>query len=490
MRAVAGAFRDDRAAAGLTLVFALAGLAITGMLLLPTLVSKTSQRNNAREELILARLEDGFRDYVRLNQIIPGTGTWVTAIGSIGGLNVTQVNCVFPEHPDDTTTRRVFVVDDILGGASPVLPYTQTAAGLTGSLTNLLNSRARAMIVSSTKRGLALPISSGFLTQANFDAIWNWNHNPATESPPSGWPSAWTGNGEFLHVKPIYLPNFFSKITLENVKFDLGFLSLPSITPSSATDYYLLDGAPLTLATTLGVIKRRHLVRGDASFNFGSSSLPPLIWYQMEERSGTYATNSGSLGTTAAGTISSGINYGQNGPQPPTYLNFDEKNYCMDFNARTECINTSISPLSNLRAFTLACWVNVSRVSSSRTGLIGQNDAIELGFISSSDVQLWTPSGGDLTVRWPYPGSTWHHIAATGDGSQIKLYFDGVLVGTTTRGTSNYGSSTDRFYVGGAGVFDTPFSSSVYKGKIDEVIVYDRGLNAAEVLSLSIGIIP
>ncbi len=138
----------------------------------------------------------------------------------------------------------------------------------------------------------------------------------------------------------------------------------------------------------------------------------------------------------------------------------------------------------------MACWVNIDRVSSSRTGLFGQNDAMEMGFSTSSDFHFWTPSGGDMTIRWPYARSTWHHITVTGDGTRLCAYFDGVLAGTTTRSTSNYGSSSEAFFVGGAGVFDTPYSSSVYDGEIDEVIVYDRALSAAEVLVLSTGILP
>ena len=468
----------------------LAGLAITGMLFLPSLVSRTSQRNNTAEEAALAGLEDSFRDYVRLYQIIPGPGTWAPAIGLVSGLNATQVNCVFPDFPTDPTVQRVFVVDDSLGGASPLLPYTQSTNGLTGTLTNLLHSRARAMIVSSTKRGLALPVSSGFLTQTTFDAIWNWTYNPATEAPPSGWSSAWTGNGEFLHVKPLYLPNFFSKVTLQNAKYGIGLLDLVTTAVSSQTDYYFLNGGPLTLATTLGTVKQRHVVRGDASFNFGGSGTSPLIWFQMEETGGTYATNSGSLGAAASGTISSGVTSAQDGPRPSTYPNFPANNYCMGLSTSTTYISTTNQSLNNRTAFTLACWVNVETVSSSRTGLIGQNDTIELGFISSTTVQIWTAGGSSVTISWPYAAATWHHITATGDSTTVRLYFDGIEVGSSSLATASYGSSAYAFYVGGAVVFDAPVSSSVFKGKLDEVIVYDRALSASEVATLALGIIP
>lgn len=341
MRAAAGASLNQRAAAGLATVVVLAGLTVTGLLLLPTLVSKTAQRNRAIEEARLAGLEENFRDYVRRNQIIPGTATWHTALAGIGKANVTEVNSVFPEFPEDESTRRVLVVDNLLGGASPLLPYTQSGTGLTGASTNLLNPRARAMILSSAKRGLPLPVGTGFLSQTDFDAIWNWVYDPATRSPPSGWSSAWSGNAGFLHVKHIYLPNLFSKISVRNATFGLGLSAIPSITPSGSADYYFLNGSPLTLANTLGIIKQRHRVSGDASFDFGSSASSPLIWFKMEEASGTYATNSGTLGTAARGTITSGVNYQQSGPRSPLFPFFSPGNYALDFNDDEEYISTT-----------------------------------------------------------------------------------------------------------------------------------------------------
>lgn len=472
------------------LVMFLAGLAITGMLFLPSLVSKTTQRNNSKEEAALTRLEEGFRDYVRLHQIIPGTSTWVTAISSVSGLNATQVNCVFPEFPTDTSVQRVFVVDDSLGGGSPLLPYTQTTNGLTGTATNLLNSRARAMIVSSTKRGLSLPVSTGFITQTNFDAIWNWALNPATKAPPSGWSSAWTGNGEFLHVKPLFLPNLFSKITFQNTRYGVGISSVTTTTVGSQADYYFLNGTPLTLATTAGSLRQDHVVRRDASFSFDGTSTTPLIWFQFEEASGSYATNSGSLGSAAKGTITSGANYRRNGPRPSSFPNFSSANYAMRFNDVNEYLTTTNSVMNNRTEFTIAGWVYVSQLEDPRTGLFGQNDVAEIGFITTSSIQFWTENACAITVTWPYSYSTWHHIAGTADGTTIRLYFDGVEVGTCTQAVSNYGSSSSTFNVGGAVVFDVPVYDSKLDATFDDVMMFDRALSAAEVETLSTGVLP
>ncbi len=490
MKAAAGASRDRKGYGALILIFVIGGLAITGILLLPSLTPKADQRKNAAEEAMLATLADGFQAYVRKLQVIPGTSTWATSIALFTGLNVTQVSCVFPAFPTDDSIQRAFVVDDFLGGSSPLLPYTQSTNGLTGAQTNLLNSRARAMIVSSTKRGLTLPVSTGFIAQTNFDAIWNWAYDPSTKAPPSGWSSTWTGRGDFLHVTTLFLPSLFSTLTLEELKYGVGRSNLVTTTVSSSTNRFFLNGTPLTLATTAGVLKQAHVVCGDTSFNFDATSTSPLIWFQFEEASGASATNSGSLGTTAGGTIASGANYRRNGPRPSAFPNFSSANYAMRFNDVNEYLTTTNSVMNNLTGFTIAGWVYVSQLEDPRTGLFGQNDLAEIGFITTSEVQFWTENACSITVTWPYAYNTWRHIAGTADGTTIRLYFDGVEVGSCTQSVSNYGSSSSTFNVGGGVVFDPPVYNSKLDATFDDVMLFDRALTASEVLALSTGILP
>ncbi len=479
--------RDERGAAGLVLVVVLAGLAITGMLFLPMLVSKTTQRNNTAEEAALAGLEDSFRDYVRLYQIIPGTGTWATAIGLVGGLNATQVNCVFPDFPTDTTVQRVFVVDDSLGGASPLLPYTQSTNGLTGTLTNLLNSRARAMIVSSTKRGLALPVSSGFLAQTTFDAIWNWTYNPATEASPSGWSSAWTGNGEFLHVKPLYLPNLFSTITLQSAKYGMGASNLTTTTVSSQTDYYFLNGTRMAMAQTNGTLKQVYVVTRDNSFSFpsGSNSVTALLWYQFSETSGTTATNSGTVGVAANGTLTSGPTLNVVGPRSPTNPGFDAANTAVSFDGVDDYITTSYTLPTSLPTFSLAFWFNSPNVLNDEDALVGVRGLL---YLQMRDDRIRMEARGTRIVDYNYnpPENMWTHIAVTANASSVKLYSNGALVYSGVDTLANYSTSTTNTFRMGGNIQSNLFPMI----KLDDVLLYDRVLTTNEVSQIYSGTIP
>ncbi|MDP2668785.1 MAG: LamG domain-containing protein [bacterium] len=83
------------------------------------------------------------------------------------------------------------------------------------------------------------------------------------------------------------------------------------------------------------------------------------------------------------------------------------------------------------------------------------------------------------------PGlNTWHHIVATYDGSDtiggLKLYVNGVS-GYTTVGDTGSGTITNRSWRIGAA--QDPIGN-YFKGKIDEVRIYNRALSAAEISQL------
>jgi LruC domain-containing protein len=71
----------------------------------------------------------------------------------------------------------------------------------------------------------------------------------------------------------------------------------------------------------------------------------------------------------------------------------------------------------------------------------------------------------------------WHHVAMTYNGSEMKIYLDG-LFRTSTTNTGNLQSSASDVYIGKQGTI-TPF-----KGTIDEMLMYDRALTEPEVLQI------
>lgn len=149
-------------------------------------------------------------------------------------------------------------------------------------------------------------------------------------------------------------------------------------------------------------------------------------------------------------------------------------------------IDSSI--LSGLGEFTLSGFMKAGDIFDNRVGLFGQNDAIEFGLIDPNTVQIWTPGGGNTNfpVVDEIPFEEWVHIAAIGDGEELRIYIDGNEVavggGLVNEGAAlvdNYGASEFPFNVGGGGVYDA--SGNQFVGIIDEVAVWDEALTENQI---------
>jgi PKD repeat protein len=86
-------------------------------------------------------------------------------------------------------------------------------------------------------------------------------------------------------------------------------------------------------------------------------------------------------------------------------------------------------------------------------------------------------SGGEriLTGTSVLPLNVWTHLAATYDGTNQRLYVNGVLVSTRAQ-TGLIATSTGAVTVGGNSVW-----GEYFKGLIDEVRIYNRALSASEI---------
>ena len=225
----------------------------------------------------------------------------------------------------------------------------------------------------------------------------------------------------------------------------------------------------------------------------------PVAFFRFEETTGEIAINSGTSGIDgnyyegdelAAGeggfptTPKSG-----SGPQPPEFLGFDPANRSATFDGpiSENWVDTNNQYLNNLGAFSLEYWVKPENRDSdpgafgTRIGIVGQNDAIEYGFINQTTIQIWTPGGGALNTTYSFPDGEWHHIATIASGQDIRNYFDGVLVGTggSSVGAGDYGESIYNVHIAGGGVYDA--TANWFTGEIDEVAIFDKAIPAERI---------
>ncbi len=207
----------------------------------------------------------------------------------------------------------------------------------------------------------------------------------------------------------------------------------------------------------------------------------PVAYWRLNETSGPEAVNSGTAGVEDEGGYEGGIVHGESGPRPPQFAAFETNNTAPLFDGTSAYVNGPFELLDALPAFTLAGWINPTAPQGNRTGLFGQNDTIELGFIAPGTIQVWT-TYGSVTVGYPFPNNQWHHVMAMGGNGQLALYFDGNLAGTTATSPANFGESQFDFNIGGGGVFDP--TGNYFQGLINEVAVWFRALSTNEIATI------
>ncbi len=136
--------------------------------------------------------------------------------------------------------------------------------------------------------------------------------------------------------------------------------------------------------------------------------------------------------------------------------------------------------------FTISAWLNFNRSNFGRFQEVFNNNQFFLRKDSSSEGNRLSifvtladgsvePRAQSLTV--PSPGS-WHHVAGTWDGNNLRIYVDGALQRTSPR----RGSLTSDPVPARIGQGEqTSTTANPFSGLIDELAIFNRALSVAEV---------
>ena len=88
---------------------------------------------------------------------------------------------------------------------------------------------------------------------------------------------------------------------------------------------------------------------------------------------------------------------------------------------------------------------------------------------------------GNANWNWAGENTGWHHLVGTHDGTNARLYFDGVLVAGPSPVSFSGGTSAHPLWIGtGSDLGNTDAS---WPGSIDEAAVYNQALTPAQVLA-------
>jgi hypothetical protein len=168
-------------------------------------------------------------------------------------------------------------------------------------------------------------------------------------------------------------------------------------------------------------------------------------------------------------------------------------------NGQTDFISVPDSNIMLPSKISLSSWV---KIPSNYTGNNGVGRVIRsrfygytLTFIlanNSINFEIWTNSTNSTllsTSNIITNDDIWHNIVGTFNGSEIKLYFDGLLVGSLPTPNSNIFYSSDGLVMFGRDGNNSSPLTALYQGWIDDIGIWNRALTQQEITNLYNGVI-
>jgi hypothetical protein len=193
---------------------------------------------------------------------------------------------------------------------------------------------------------------------------------------------------------------------------------------------------------------------------------PPGGYWQFDEGSGT--TTKDSSGNGHPGTFQGGVTWVRGRFGSAVHINGTDGVVVVSS-------GTSLNPTA---AISITAWINVDSWEGGNRRIVqkGDNDnqyrLLEEGGVLKFD--LFGVTNGTLTTDLPSTG-VWHQVAATYDGTVMKIYIDGVVVAQQAA-SGALATTSNSLYIGSKGVGGT--LGNHFLGSIDDVRVYGVALSA------------
>jgi hypothetical protein len=180
-----------------------------------------------------------------------------------------------------------------------------------------------------------------------------------------------------------------------------------------------------------------------------------------------------------------------------TTLNHRDGGTVFNFDGTNDYINVAHDTSQNLTSQgTISSWINPAILTQGwYAGIVAKNTG---GAVNQQSYTLsWRQvSGGilgqicngdgtynEVYASFPTVANVWYNIVFTWNGSQLVMYNNGVVAGTTTQTINNQILSTD-ITIGGYTYKGAGGGDEYFNGKIGDVRIYNRGLTATEVLTI------
>lgn len=191
---------------------------------------------------------------------------------------------------------------------------------------------------------------------------------------------------------------------------------------------------------------------------------------------GTGATATDSSGKSNTGTLAN-----------TTWTTSGKFGGALTFNGTSSMVTVADNTTLDLtNGMTLSAWVYPTSNSAAWRTVILKENTTDLVYALYGTGDTAVPQGMRLAggatkaaLGTAAPAlNTWTHLAVTYDGSNLRMYVNGTLTGTTAA-TGNMANSALPLRIGGNAIWGEYFA-----GRIDEVRVFNRALSATELTAM------
>ncbi len=302
--------------------------------------------------------------------------------------------------------------------------------------------------------------------------------------------ATWVGNGSYSSPYALTLNgsadmDFGSSLMASQTKMMFTLWMDP--TTSTNTDQVILGssndgtGNGFNLRQSKGSAGKVDFSVGlEATYTASVSNLTPVAYYRLDETSGTTLHDSSANGynLTLAG---SGTTLNVAGA-----INGDTDT-AIQYNGSGYACNTTSNSLSG--TFTVEAWVNPSATGSTY-GIVGSRESSDYSFDMSyisgqfhADIgngTSWLTQTANTTASTYTTLNAWYHVVYVVTPTGYTVYVDGVNAGSNsyTSATPLLFNSSHNLCVGASGS-----NLNNFKGKIDEVAVYNTALSSTQILN-------
>lgn len=171
---------------------------------------------------------------------------------------------------------------------------------------------------------------------------------------------------------------------------------------------------------------------------------------------------------------------------------FGNCNEAYSFNGIDQYIGCYSTNLNNLNNFTISFWIKIDEYPMSGSYVFAKGKEEPMYgdrlswrcYIGGNPYQYigtdnWFPTRYATTN--PYSSNNWIHFVFTNTGTSQKAYINGVLSSSVTQ-SGTLRINNDSLYIGTRYLFGS--KSQYFKGKLDEIVIWNRSLSSTEISSL------